>query len=258
MGKDGVSILMYHSISHDPGATSIAPDTFRRQMAELAASGVPVIRLRDLLDTEPPPSGAVAITFDDGLVDFAETALPVLREFGFPAINFLPMGRLGGHDDWGRSGSHRPRPILTPGQVKELAQQGVAFGAHSLSHADLTTLDPVACRREVVGSGDALAELLGAPCDCFAAPYGAVNGAVLDLIAGRYALAVGTRLARARLGDPRHDLPRIEMHYFSDPRRWRGFLAHREAWYLRGRQLLRGVRRAAIDAARVVRVARPR
>lgn len=254
MSEPGVvSVLMYHSISEDPGPTSIAPPIFRMQLEELVATGVPVLPLAALVGDAPIPPRAVVITFDDGLVDFAETAVPMLRDFGFPVINFLPMARLGGRDDWGRSGNRRPRPILAPDRVVALAREGVAFGAHSLTHADLTALGAEECAREVTASGDALEELLGVPCEAFAAPYGAVNEAVLAVIRARYRVAVGTRLARVTARDDRLDLPRIEMLYYQDRKRWRAFLEHREEWYLRSRQVLRRVRRAAIDAARSAR-----
>jgi peptidoglycan/xylan/chitin deacetylase (PgdA/CDA1 family) len=254
----GVSILMYHSISTAAGPTSIAPPTFRMQMEELVASGAPVVGLDRLHERAPLPPRAVVITFDDGLVDFAEEAWPILRELGLPATNFLPMGRLGGRDDWGASGAPVARPILTPERVVHLAEEGVAFGAHSLSHADLTTLPWSACAHEVRESGDALARLLGVPCTAFAAPYGATNARVRREIAARYRVAVGTRLARARAGDDPHDLPRIEMFYFTDRARWRDFLAHRGGWYLRRRQALRAVRRAVVGAARATGLVRPR
>jgi peptidoglycan/xylan/chitin deacetylase (PgdA/CDA1 family) len=246
----GVAILMYHSISDTPGPTSIAAATFRMQMEELVASGAPVLPLERLLDAAPLPPRAVVITFDDGLVDFADAAWPILRDLGLPVINFLPMGRLGGHDDWGSSRAPVARPILTPDRVQALSLEGADFGAHSLSHPDLTTLSAAECVREVRDSGDALERLLGRPCLAFAAPYGATNAAVRREIAARYRVAVGTHLARAHQGDDPHDLPRIEMFYFGDRSRWREFLAHRGAWYLRQRQALRSARRVAVTVMR--------
>jgi hypothetical protein len=43
-------------------------------------------------------------------------------------------------------------------------------------------------------------------------------------IADHYAIAFGTRFAEARRTDHRHDIPRIDMHYFRAPLAWRNFL----------------------------------
>lgn len=89
-------ILCYHWLSYrdehlnDP--LYITPDFFRRRLERLRDGGYTVLRLGDALDrlrrgTLPPKS--VAITFDDGTRDFAELAVPLLREFGMPATVYV-------------------------------------------------------------------------------------------------------------------------------------------------------------------------
>lgn len=241
---------MYHSISEAAGATSIAPAVFRTQMEALLASGCPVLPLEAvaglLAAGETPPEDAVAITFDDGFLDFAEQAAPVLRELGLPATVFLPAGRMGAREDW--RGSHRaaPRKLMSWDHVRGLAAEGFTFGGHSLSHPDLTTLDGEALEREVAGAADRIGEEIGTMPVTFAPPYGATSSAVREAIARHYQLAVGVRLDRVRAGSDRFDLPRIEMYYFRDPARWRAHLARRAEWYLTLRQGLRAVRRAGM------------
>lgn len=240
---------MYHSISEAAGATSIAPAVFRGQMEALVASRCPVVPLEAVADAldggDPLPSDAVAITFDDGFLDFAEQAAPVLRELGLPATVFLPAARMGQREDW--AGSHRaaPRMLMSWDHVRGLAGDGIAFGGHSLSHPDLTTLDAASLEREVADCAARIEEEAGVAPTTFAPPYGASNAAVRAVIAEHYRLSVGVRLARMDAASDRYDLPRIEMYYFQDLRRWRAYLAHRAEWYLTLRQLLRRMRRAA-------------
>ncbi len=244
---------MYHSISETAGATSIAPAVFRAQMEALAESGcavVPLGAVADALDGgDPLPDRAVAITFDDGYLDFAEHAAPVLRELGFTATVFLPAARIGGHEDWTGGLRSAPRDLMSWDHVRGLAAEGFTFGGHSLSHPDLTTLDAEALEREVAESAARIEEEVGAAPDLFAPPYGATNGRVRAAVARHYRLAVGVRLDRMTMRDDRYDLPRIEMYYFRDATRWRRHLAGRGDGYLAARKRLRGVRTAVLGAA---------
>lgn len=236
---------MYHSISEAAGATSIAPAVFRAQMEGLVASGCPVVPLGAVADAldggGAAPDQAVVITFDDGFLDFAEQAAPVLRDLGLPATVFLPAARMGGRDDW-RGGHREPRALMTWDHVRGLAGDGFAFGGHSLSHGDLTALDDEALEREVAGCAARIEEETGVAPDTFAPPYGRSNPRVREAIGRHYRLSVGVRLDRVRGGEDRFDLPRIEMHYFRDVARWRAYLAQRAEWYLAARQALRAVR----------------
>ncbi len=234
-------ILMYHSISDAAGPTSIAPEIFAAQMQALAASGLPVVTPDAL--AAPPAPRVVIITFDDGFADFADTAWPILRDHGLCPIVYLPSGMMGGTDSW--AGGHvRPRPLMGWDRVEALAAEGVCFGAHSVSHPDLTTLDPQTLEEEVTGSGQDITARLGQPIRHFAPPYGASNNSVLRQIAQHYDTSVGTRLGAAGPGDDIHDLPRLEMFYFTDIARWKAYLAGRGKAYLAARKMMRGVKTA--------------
>lgn len=245
MGSAHALVLTYHSISDAPGPTSIPVDTFHMQMNTLAEAGFASMTLQDFLDwrSGAPAERKVLITFDDAFLDYRNAAHPILTGHGFSALIFAPTGRLGRPEAW--VGADDPaRPLMTWEQVAELAADGVEFGSHSVSHADLTLLSPEDRRTEIEQSGADLSRRLGRPIRSFAAPYGRVNPAVLADLRGRYEVAFGTRLGRTRRTDDAVDVPRIEMHYFRDPARWRGFLEGRQG-YFQARRLLRGVRETA-------------
>jgi len=232
-------ILMYHSISDAPGPTSIAPDIFAAQMQALAASDLPVVTPDALAN--PPAPRVVIISFDDGFEDFADTAWPILRDHGFCPIVYLPSGLMGGSDSWA-GGNNPARPLMSWDRVEALAGEGVCFGAHSVTHPDLSTLAPEALEEEVAGSGQDIAARLDQPVRHFAPPYGASNNSVLRQIAQHYDTSVGTRLGMAGSGDDIYDLPRLEMFYFTDIARWQAHLAGRGGPYLTARKVMRGVR----------------
>jgi len=235
-------VLTYHSISNATGPTSIAPETFAMQMAELADAGYRSQRLADFARwwDGAPADREVLITFDDAFADFAQTAAPILSQNGFSAVVFVPTARLGGAENW-TGANVPPRPLMAANDVATLAAQGFEFGGHSRTHAHLPTLDAAACEAEIADCATDLATLTGSPTQSFAAPYGAVNPAVVATIARHYRFGFGTRLGRARAGRDAHDLPRIEMHYFRNRRHWRALLEGRTN-YLHLRQTLRWTR----------------
>jgi len=97
---DRVGILTYHRIDElgadpdlDPALISATPAEFRAQL-ELIASRFHAISLADLLsahlERRPLPPRSVLLTFDDGYRDFVQHAWPALRDFGLPAVLFVP------------------------------------------------------------------------------------------------------------------------------------------------------------------------
>jgi peptidoglycan/xylan/chitin deacetylase (PgdA/CDA1 family) len=242
-----VDILMYHSVSGAGGPTCIPPEVFAMQMAAIAASGVPVVTLDDLAAARAGgpalPARSVILTFDDGFQDFADAAWPVMARHGFRPIVYLPTGWIGRAEGW-RGIADPPRRLMPWATIRALAGEGAFFGSHTVSHPDLKALAPAAVEQELELSREAVADQLGAPVRHFAPPYGRTTAAVRRAIAARYATSVGTVLASAVAGSDLHDLPRIEMFYFTDRARWEAHMAGRGGGYLALRRGLRGVRGA--------------
>ncbi|WP_300513834.1 polysaccharide deacetylase family protein [Aliiroseovarius sp.] len=237
-----VDILMYHSIAEAPGPTSIAPELFEAQMMALATSGLPVLRMDDVPAHLSGGQGrAVAITFDDGFRDFAEVAWPVLRRLDLSAMVYLPTDCMDGTERW--DGAHDPpRPLMTWNEVRQLASDGVDFGNHTATHSDLSALDEAAIANEL-GTADARMqrELGRRPLHC-APPYGRSSDAARRIMARDRLTSVGTRLATAGPSSDLHDLPRLEMYYFTNLIRWRAHLEGRGGLYLQLRRAFRQIR----------------
>lgn len=90
-------ILGYHGVSTGDehawdGELYMPPDMLRKRFEALRAGGYEVLPLDQALrrmHAGTLPAQAVALTFDDGAVDFMTHGLPLLREFGFPATVYL-------------------------------------------------------------------------------------------------------------------------------------------------------------------------
>lgn len=84
-------VLAYHRIGPaDAPFRKVTIANFRAQMAWLQrhCTVLHPMELRRAVE-DPPRRLPVLITFDDGYRDYYEHAVPILREFGVPAVNFV-------------------------------------------------------------------------------------------------------------------------------------------------------------------------
>ena len=193
-------VLMYHSISqpevdYDPLCTS--PERFEAQMLYLKRHNLRGVSMRELylaLNTGGA-SGLVGMTFDDGYVDFLDTALPTLEKFGFSATVFVVAGMLGSENTWEHRGRPRPKLRLLGAEgVREASERGMEIGSHSVTHLRLSDLDSETLIHEVGDSRQMLNEIVDAPVEGFSYPYGDLDGpAVRAARKAGYAYAVATK-----------------------------------------------------------------
>ena len=94
--RDRLLILCYHGIARfdedEWDGLYLRAETFRRRMQLVADAGCTVLPLGEALQrlqNHTLPERAVAITFDDGFLDFYQVALPVLESHGFPVTLYL-------------------------------------------------------------------------------------------------------------------------------------------------------------------------
>jgi peptidoglycan/xylan/chitin deacetylase (PgdA/CDA1 family) len=247
-----VPILMFHSISDAGGPTSIAPETFESMMSMIAASEYQVVTLADVAawhrGARDLPEKAMAITFDDGFVDFKDHAHPILEACGFSSTLFVPTRKTGGYEDW-YGGHDGKRPLLDWPALQALDETLVEIAPHGRHHVALSTLEGEALTNEIAGSKSDLESELGKKSTHFAPPYGQVSPEALAQIARHFEVSVGVEHGIATRASNIHDLPRIEMYYYQNPRRWQDFLEGKGGPYLALRRALRRVRGVLKPAA---------
>lgn len=170
----GARILTYHSVrpgGGGPRSSYVYPEDFAAQMQWLVRSGYQVVSLSDLADRllkgERLADNLVSITFDDGYADNYLHAFPVLKQHGLPATVFLVTGKI----------NHDPL-FLTFNQMDQMRAHGIEFGAHTVDHVSLSTLEPERAERQVQESAVQLRSMLGAPAQHFCYPFGHFNETV--------------------------------------------------------------------------------
>ncbi len=209
-----VPVLMYHRISDltEREARSplmrdltVSPRDFEAQIRYLVANGFTFLFARDVeqavREHRPLPEKAVALTMDDGYRDNFEQAFPILRKYNVPATLFLVTSTVdtAGHVTWD--------------EVRYMQPQGVGYGSHTVTHADLTTLPLARLDYELCESKRVLEGKLLERITAVAYPAGKYN----QTVAAR-AEAAGYLAGWKKGGGPvqpgqdRFLLPRVRVH----------------------------------------------
>jgi peptidoglycan/xylan/chitin deacetylase (PgdA/CDA1 family) len=198
-----VPILMYHrlTVRPEPHPFSLVAARFRRQLAVLRALGYRSVSPTDIARATVGElrlaRRSIAITFDDGYLDTLTVALPLLREFGFTAVCYVVLERVGRSSDW-----TAPAPLMDWADLRRWLAEGMAIGSHSRSHRDLTLLSAAELREEVEGSRAGLEDRLGVAVPSFAYPFNRCGARELDAVrtAGYAAGCAGPELRRSVFG----------------------------------------------------------
>lgn len=196
------SILMYHMISEPLSRNeekyACPTERFRSHMRFLREKKYNIVTLDEIHDFittgKSLPDKAVSITLDDGFKDNFDNAFPVLLEMDIPATIFLATGTLGNTNIWMENRGFSKRPMLTWDMVRSMNNSIITFGAHTVSHANLSKLDKNDAQKEVGESKRMIEHHLGVPVKYFAYPYGLFTGETPNIISDAgFKLACSTR-----------------------------------------------------------------
>ena len=104
--------------------------------------------------------------------------------------------------------------MMTPAQLRQLADSGMEIGAHTVNHPILARLDNESARAEITKGRNSLEEIIGRKIHLFAYPngrpgedYGDDHVAMVRELG--FSAAVSTILGTARTSDDRFQLPRF-------------------------------------------------
>jgi peptidoglycan/xylan/chitin deacetylase (PgdA/CDA1 family) len=202
-----VPILGYHAIQ-PPVSGSDFPQLFVpqadfvEQMKWLDEHGYEAVTLDQVENAwfkggELPPK-PVVLTFDDGYLSQYVAAFPALQHFHWPGVLNLVA-----------EGADLPdadvRKMLDADPAWELA-------SHTITHADLTTLDSADLHHEAAGSRRILEDRFGVPVNNFCYPASRYDDSVIKAVSDAgYRGATTENPGLATSADP-YALNRIEVH----------------------------------------------
>jgi len=199
-------ILMYHMIRDQIAGKKfnslrVPPGMFDKQIKYLSENGWHSFTMSEAIaNKDNLPEKSVVITFDDGYRDNLTNALPILKKYGFKATIYLVNDR---HDrDWSgyrkaknEGAGLKDEPKLSDDEVRELISSGlIEIGAHTLTHANLSTLEKDESHEEICKSKVLIEKEFNIICDSFAYPFGLYkNSDVEDVENCGYTNAVTTK-----------------------------------------------------------------
>lgn len=163
-----IPILMYHYIrdydnADDPTGVglSISPTKFSQQLDQIVAAGYTSINFYDLQNNDLPGK-PIILTFDDGYVDFYTNAYPELKKRNMTAVVYVIA-------------SKNSAQYLTTDMIKELADNNIEIGSHTISHKDLTKLTAEKAKEEIAESKSELEQVTKKTIISFCYPTGKYN-----------------------------------------------------------------------------------
>jgi peptidoglycan/xylan/chitin deacetylase (PgdA/CDA1 family) len=218
------AIFTYHSIDSSGSPISLPEESFKEHVRFFGSGRVRVVPL-SMLPLLPDDMDAVALTFDDGFLNFTSAVLPVLAHLGFPATVFVVSDAVGTRNAWGGGevSSIPELPLMSWSDLQRVRDAGFEIGAHTRTHCDVTQLSPAQLHDETEGCVERIFAELGERPRRFAYPYGSVNDDVARLTRKIFEHSVTTELRPVASTDDPALLPRIDAWYFSKP-------GHLEAW----------------------------
>jgi len=219
---------MYHSISgnlfgmsHPFYQIHTLPVVFSEQMRWLRNQGYRTLDLPEAwaaLTSGADLSKTVVLTFDDGYRDFCTDAMDVLKQCGFTATIFLATDRIR-HTSARVEGAN----YLTWSEVRELHREGIRFGSHTVTHADLRSLEPADLEFELGQSKEIIEQNLGVAIDSFSYPFSFPEEDknlvrfLEDLLENfGFEYGVSTVLGRASRNSNKLFLPRLPVNNWDD------------------------------------------
>ena len=189
-----ITVLLYHQIGeHSDKRANLDCFCYRKEFIKqlnfLKENEIPVITLYEahqILDSGIEiNSPMVVLTFDDGYEDFYHIVYPILIKMNFRAHLYIPAGRINKSSNW-MSDSNSYLNLMNNNQTREVANNNVLIGSHSMTHKKLSFLDYNDLKYEVKENKIVLEDIICTEVTDFSYPHGNYDRRVIEevLLAG--------------------------------------------------------------------------
>jgi len=190
MHLPNVKVLMYHQVSDRVDICKkfwicVHTTTFEEHLVLLKKKGYVSITFKDHLlalqgKKELPPK-SVIITFD-GYEDVYTHAYPLLKKHGMKAVIFVLGNRKIKTNIWDEYLNYPVFNLLNDDQIREMHENGIEIGTHSVNHKNLTDLSDGLLWNEIYESKQRVEDLISSSVITFSYPYGAINDYVKEKV----------------------------------------------------------------------------
>jgi len=206
-----IPILMYHYIRdfNDPNDQtgtnlSVSPKRFDEQLIWLEQNNYQTVSMDyiekpyELSDGKKP----IVITFDDGYRDAYTDAYPILKKHNMTGTFYLIYNFSQKND----------ANYLTWDMAKNMAENNMQLGSHTLSHPNLIQVSTTNLKKEIEESKQKIQEQTGVNINHFCYPSGKYNNDVITTLkSADYKTAVTTKSGITNQDSALFELPRIRM-----------------------------------------------
>jgi peptidoglycan/xylan/chitin deacetylase (PgdA/CDA1 family) len=240
-------VLTFHALDEAAAVISYDPRVFERGLAGLHALGYRTIRLSEAVvcvrQGRPFPDRAFVVTFDDGFQSAYTQAFPVLQRHGMCATVFLKVGTGQAAHLAVRLPSFEGRTMLSWSEIREMQAGGVDFGAHTLTHPDLTRTAEAQIAVEMSASKALIENALGTPVTTFAYPFGRYDARSHRIAQEYFSCACADTLGLLSAHSDPYALERVDAYYLRTTRLFALMSTALFPWYVLARSIPRQLRR---------------
>ncbi|MBW2504312.1 MAG: polysaccharide deacetylase family protein [Deltaproteobacteria bacterium] len=210
---DEAKVFVYHRFGDMRyPSTNVSLSRFKEHLEILREENFTVLTLGDVVDRllngAVLPERCAVLTVDDAYRSFLTGAVPLLREFGFPATLFVSTDTVGGND------------YLNWSELQTLHAMGIEIGNHSSSHSYLVNRKTGEGKTEwrdrvvedVARAQKLLAQHLGQAPELFAYPYGEYSNDLIEIVKQfGFKAAFAQHSGVVARGEEAYTLPRFPM-----------------------------------------------
>ncbi|SNS41243.1 Peptidoglycan/xylan/chitin deacetylase, PgdA/CDA1 family [Anaerovirgula multivorans] len=210
IARNHIPVLMYHEINTLPtdGPTGlyVSQDNFIKQLDALKEEGYNTITMDQLYNhwenNVPIPPKPIVLTFDDGYISHYNFSSVELNKRGMTGTFYIISSMV--------DVDH----IRTSNRLKEMYEEGMEIGSHTVTHIDARYSNNARIAKEYKESKEYLEKVIGSEISHFCYPIGGVTPYAKQTLKDLgYKTAVRTTHGKANKSQGMYDLRRIRIDY---------------------------------------------